>query len=146
MSAKSDYSIVELAKLKIHFIGIGGSGMSGIARIMLAKGFTVSGSDKNDSPMLTSLKALGASIQIGHAEENLASAQIVIISAAISESNPELIAARKAGIPIVARAQALAWLMSDSTSIAIAGTHGKTTTTAMLTVALQAAGVDPLPL
>ena len=84
MSAKSDYSIVELAKLKIHFIGIGGSGMSGIARIMLAKGFTVSGSDKNDSPMLTSLKALGASIQIGHAEENLASAQIVIISAAFS--------------------------------------------------------------
>lgn len=143
MSAKSEYSLVELAKLKIHFIGIGGSGMSGIARIMLAKGFNVSGSDKNDSPMLTSLKALGASIQIGHAEENLASAQIVIISAAISESNPELIAARKAGIPIVARAQALAWLMSDSTSIAIAGTHGKTTTTAMLTVALQAAGVDP---
>ena len=70
MSLSTQYSLSELAKLKIHFIGVGGSGMSGIARIMLAKGFTVSGSDKNDSPLLTSLKALGARIEVGHKEEN----------------------------------------------------------------------------
>ena len=143
MSLSTQYSLSELAKLKIHFIGIGGSGMSGIARIMLAKGFTVSGSDKNDSPLLTSLKALGARIEVGHKEENLGDAELVIISAAIREDNPELALARKKMIPVAARAQALAWLMSESTSIAVAGTHGKTTTTAMLAVALQAAGADP---
>jgi len=143
MSLSTQYSLSELAKLKIHFIGIGGSGMSGIARIMLAKGFTVSGSDKNDSPLLTSLKALGARIEVGHKEENLGDAQLVIISAAIREDNPELALAREKMIPVAARAQALAWLMSESTSIAVAGTHGKTTTTAMLAVALQAAGADP---
>ena len=143
MSNQSNYSLDELAKLKIHFIGVGGAGMSGIARIMLAKGFSISGSDKNNSAMLTSLKALGAEVFIGHAAENLGSAQLVIISSAINESNAELIAAKAKGLPIVARATALAWLMSESTSVAIAGTHGKTTTTAMLTVALQSAGLDP---
>ena len=143
MSLSTQYSLSELAKLKIHFIGVGGSGMSGIARIMLAKGFTVSGSDKNDSPLLTSLKALGARIEVGHKEENLGDAELVIISAAIREDNPELALAREKMIPVAARAQALAWLMSESTSIAVAGTHGKTTTTAMLAVALQAAGADP---
>ena len=143
MSLTTEYSLSELAKLKIHFIGIGGSGMSGIARIMIAKGFTVSGSDKNDSPIITSLKALGARIEVGHKEENLRDAELVIISAAIREDNPELALARKKLIPVAARAQALAWLMSDSTSIAVAGTHGKTTTTAMLAVALQATGADP---
>ena len=143
MSLTTEYSLSELAKLKIHFIGIGGSGMSGIARIMIAKGFTVTGSDKNDSPIITSLKALGARIEVGHKEENLRDAELVIISAAIREDNPELALARKKLIPVAARAQALAWLMSDSTSIAVAGTHGKTTTTAMLAVALQATGADP---
>ena len=143
MNLNSEYSLAQLSKLKIHFIGIGGAGMSGIARIMLAKGFVISGSDKNDSPMLTSLKALGANIHVGHNKENLGQAELVIISAAIMDSNPELIAAKAKSIPIVARATALAWLMSESTSVAVAGTHGKTTTTAMLTVALQSAGVDP---
>jgi UDP-N-acetylmuramate--alanine ligase len=110
---------------------------------MLAKGFAVSGSDKNDSSVLTSLKALGAKVFVGHIKENLADAQLVIISAAITENNPELVAAKQGGIPVVARANALAWLMSESTSVAVAGTHGKTTTTAMLTVALQSAGADP---
>jgi UDP-N-acetylmuramate--alanine ligase len=117
--------------------------MSGIARIMLAKGFSISGSDKSESAMLTSLKALGAEIFIGHASQNLGNAQMVIISSAINESNEELLAAKAKGLPIIARATALAWLMSESTSVAIAGTHGKTTTTAMLTVALQSAGLDP---
>jgi UDP-N-acetylmuramate--alanine ligase len=122
---------------------VGGAGMSGIARIMLAKGFSISGSDKSESAMLTSLKALGAEIFIGHASQNLGNAQMVIISSAINESNEELLAAKAKGLPIIARATALAWLMSESTSVAIAGTHGKTTTTAMLTVALQSAGLDP---
>lgn len=143
MSSPDIYTLAQLAKLKIHFIGLGGAGMSGIARIMLAKGFTVSGSDKTDSPVLTSLKALGAKVFVGHIKENLADAQLVIISAAITENNPELVAAKQGGIPVVARANALAWLMSESTSVAVAGTHGKTTTTAMLTVALQSAGADP---
>lgn len=143
MSDHNDYSLAQLAKLNIHFIGVGGAGMSGIARIMLAKGFSISGSDKADSAMLTSLSALGAKIFIGHAAENLGSAQIVIVSSAISESNSELIAAKAKGLPVIARATALAWLMSESTSVAVAGTHGKTTTTAMLTVALQTAGLDP---
>ncbi len=143
MNTQTDYSLTDLAKLKIHFIGVGGAGMSGIARIMLAKGFSISGSDKSESAMLTSLKALGAEIFIGHASQNLGNAQIVIISSAINESNAELLAAKAKGLPIIARATALAWLMSESTSVAIAGTHGKTTTTAMLTVALQSAGLDP---
>ncbi len=143
MNTQTDYSLADLAKLKIHFIGVGGAGMSGIARIMLAKGFSISGSDKSESAMLTSLKALGAEIFIGHASQNLGNAQIVIISSAINESNAELLAAKAKGLPIIARATALAWLMSESTSVAIAGTHGKTTTTAMLTVALQSAGLDP---
>lgn len=86
---------------------------------------------------------MGANIHVGHNKENLGQAELVIISAAIMDSNPELIAAKAKSIPIVARATALAWLMSESTSVAVAGTHGKTTTTAMLTVALQSAGVDP---
>ena len=143
MSSPEIYTLAQLAKLKIHFIGLGGAGMSGIARIMLAKGFAVSGSDKNDSSVLTSLKALGAKVFVGHMKENLADAQLVIISAAITENNPELVTAKQGGIPVVARANALAWLMSESTSVAVAGTHGKTTTTAMLTVALQSAGADP---
>jgi len=143
MKSGLNYKLSELAQLKIHFIGIGGAGMSGIARIMLAKGFSISGSDKNDSSMLTALKALGAKIYLGHAAENLADAQLVIVSSAITENNPEFAEAKNRGIPIAARAVALAWLMSESTSVAVAGTHGKTTTTAMLTVALQSAGLDP---
>ena len=143
MSTNQRFTLSELAKLKIHFIGIGGAGMSGIARIMLAKGFNISGSDKNDSSLLTSLKALGAEIFVGHDAQNLGEAELVIISSAIAETNPELLAAKARSIQVVQRANALAWLMSESTSIAVAGTHGKTTTTAMLTVALQSAGLDP---
>ena len=143
MKSELNYKLSDLAKLKIYFIGVGGAGMSGIARIMLAKGFSVSGSDKSDSPMLTVLKALGAHIYVGHDAVNLADAQLVIVSSAITETNPELVEAKKKGLPIAARAVALAWLMSESTSVAVAGTHGKTTTTAMLTVALQSAGLDP---
>ena len=133
----------ELAKLHVHFIGIGGAGMSGIARIMLAKSIEVSGSDKNESSMTIALQALGAKIYIGHDGKNIEGVDLVVVSAAIPKNNPEYAAAIAAGIPIAARATALSWLLSDLKSVAIAGTHGKTTTTAMLTVALQAAGVDP---
>jgi UDP-N-acetylmuramate-alanine ligase len=143
MGTSSSIDLKKLSATKIHFIGIGGSGMSGIARIMLAKGLSVSGSDKNDSAVIKSLRALGAEIFIGHNENNLKDCELVIMSSAISDMNPELAFAKSKGIPIAARAEALAWLMSESTSIAIAGTHGKTTTTAMLTVALQSAGLDP---
>ena len=127
----------------VHFIGIGGAGMSGIARIMLNQGLTVSGSDAKDSSVVTALRALGATVHIGHRAENIAGATLVVISSAIRQDNPELTAARTAGITVVHRSVALAALMEGKRAIAVAGTHGKTTTTSLATVALQAAGADP---
>ena len=117
--------------------------MSGIARIMLDRGMTVSGSDKSDSAILKSLATHGAKTYVGHAEKNVGDAQVIVKSAAINDKNPELLAAKSAGLMVIERAEALSWLMQNQTSIAIAGTHGKTTTTAMLTVALQNCGADP---
>ncbi|MSV75529.1 MAG: UDP-N-acetylmuramate--L-alanine ligase [Actinobacteria bacterium] len=117
--------------------------MSGIARIMLARGINVSGSDAKDSSVLSGLKTLGAQVFVGHQASNLGDADILVVSSAIDQSNPEVIAASDKGLLILTRAQALALLMSESKSIAVAGTHGKTTTTSMLTVALQQAGLDP---
>lgn len=133
----------ELENKRIHFIGLGGAGMSGIARIMLARGINVSGSDAKDSSVLSGLKTLGAQVFVGHQASNLGDADILVVSSAIDQSNPEVIAASDKGLLILTRAQALALLMSESKSIAVAGTHGKTTTTSMLTVALQQAGLDP---
>ena len=133
----------ELENKRIHFIGLGGAGMSGIARIMLARGINVSGSDARDSSVLSGLKTLGAQVFVGHQASNLGDADILVVSSAIDQSNPEVIAASDKGLLILTRAQALALLMSESKSIAVAGTHGKTTTTSMLTVALQQAGLDP---
>jgi UDP-N-acetylmuramate--alanine ligase len=135
--------LTELAEKRIHFIGLGGAGMSGIARIMLAKGMNISGSDAKDSSVLSGLKTLGAHVFIGHAASNIGDADILVVSSAIDQSNPEIIAANDKGLVILTRAQALALLMSESKSVAVAGTHGKTTTTSMLTVALQQAGLDP---
>ena len=135
--------LAELAEKRIHFIGLGGAGMSGIARIMLAKGINISGSDAKDSSVLSGLKTLGAQVLIGHAASNIGDADILVVSSAIDQSNPEIIAANDKGLVILTRAQALALLMSESKSVAVAGTHGKTTTTSMLTVALQQAGLDP---
>ncbi|CAB4531037.1 unannotated protein [freshwater metagenome] len=136
-------SLPELRTKTVHFIGIGGAGMSGIARIMLSQGITVSGSDAKDSPVLAGLASLGAKTFVGHAAMNLGSSEVLVVSSAIDIGNPELIAAQAKKLIILGRAEALALLMSESTSIAIAGTHGKTTTTSMLTVALQSAGMDP---
>ena len=128
---------------QIHFVGIGGAGMSGIARIMLSAGFTISGSDVKESAITQSLATLGAKVFIGHDASNVSGVDILITSGAISLGNPEVIAAEQAGAQILTRAQALALLMAGKRSIAVAGTHGKTTTTSMLTVALQSAGLDP---
>ena len=133
----------ELADKRIHFIGLGGAGMSGIARIMLAKGISISGSDAKDSAVLSGLKTLGAQVFVGHDATNLGDADILVVSSAIDPANPEVIAAKSKDLTILTRAQALALLMSESKSVAVAGTHGKTTTTSMLTVALQQAGLDP---
>jgi UDP-N-acetylmuramate--alanine ligase len=128
---------------RIHLIGIGGAGMSGIARVLLARGTTVSGSDAKDSLAVASLRALGADVHVGHAAEHVAGATTVVVSTAIRETNPELLAARAQGIPVVKRAEALAALLADHRAVAVAGTHGKTSTTSMLTVAAQHCGVDP---
>ena len=128
---------------KVHFIGIGGSGMSGLARIALSDGISVSGSDAKDSSVLAALRVLGAEVFSSHDASHVRDADVVIYSTAISASNPELGHAVERSIPILTRAQALALLMQGSKSIAVAGTHGKTTTSSMMTVALQACGVDP---
>lgn len=128
---------------KIHFIGIGGSGMSGLARIALADGIEVSGSDAKDSSVLVALEALGAQIYKSHQGNQVDGADVVIYSTAISASNPEIVRAIERSIPIMTRAKALAMLMHGLVSIAVAGTHGKTTTSSMATVAFQACGTDP---
>ena len=128
---------------RIHFIGIGGSGMSGLARIAIADGIEVSGSDSKDSSVLGALEALGAKIFRDHDGSYCEGVDVVIYSTAISPSNPEFIRAQELDIPMMRRAKALASLMEDNISIAVAGTHGKTTTTSMATVAFQSCGVDP---
>lgn len=133
----------ELTGKRVHFIGIGGSGMSGLARIAISHGIKVSGSDSSDSSVLNALRALGAEVFIGHRPENVSGADLIVFSNAIKPNNPEREAGKNSGIQEITRASALALLMSDSVSIAVAGTHGKTTTSSMATVALQSAGVDP---
>jgi len=128
---------------RVHFIGIGGAGMSGLARIALSHGISVSGSDAKDSSVVIALSALGAVVSTTHSADNVDGSDLVVYSNAISESNPERIRAQQLKLPILTRAAALAVLMSDSKSIAVAGTHGKTTSSSMLAVALQACGADP---
>lgn len=128
---------------RVHFLGIGGAGMSGIARILLSRGVPVSGSDAKDSRGLAALRALGADVHVGHEAAHVAEADTVVVSSAVRETNPELAAARARGLLVLHRSQALAAVMRERRAIAVAGTHGKTTTTSMLTVALQACGADP---
>lgn len=128
---------------RVHFIGIGGAGMSGIARILLARGNEVSGSDAKDSRGLAGLRAQGARVHVGHDAAHLGGADTVVVSSAVRENNPELASARARGLRVLHRSQALAAVMRQRRAVAVAGTHGKTTTTSMLTVALQACGADP---
>ena len=130
----------------VHIVGIGGAGMSGIARVLIARGVQVSGSDAKESRRLTSLLPLGADVYVEHNEARMLQSgkpDVLVVSTAIPESNPEIQAAKKHGIPVVNRATALAEIVSGSIGISVAGTHGKTTTTSMLTVVLQHAGLDP---
>ncbi len=127
----------------VHFIGIGGIGMSGIAEVLVNLGHTVQGSDQTDSANVKRLRDKGVKIAIGHSPESLAGARVVVISSAIKPDNPELIAARARRLPVVRRAEMLAELMRLKSCIAIAGTHGKTTTTSMVAALLDAAGFDP---
>ncbi|MET8609945.1 UDP-N-acetylmuramate--L-alanine ligase [Streptomyces misionensis] len=127
-----------------HFIGIGGAGMSGIAKILAQRGAKVAGSDARDSATAQALRALGATVHIGHAAEHLADdASCVVVSSAIRQDNPELARAAELGIPVVHRSDALAALMAGLRPIAVAGTHGKTTTTSMLAVSLGELGLNP---
>jgi len=128
---------------QIHFIGVGGSGMSGIAEVLLNSGFRVSGSDLVENAATRRLKMLGAKIHQGHAETYVEGADVVVVSTAVSEENPEVRAARARGIPVVPRAKMLAELMRLRQGIAVAGTHGKTTTTSLVASVLAEAGLDP---
>ena len=128
---------------EVHILGIGGAGMSALARLLLARGVTVSGSDAKDSRRLDALRALGANCVVGHDPANLGQAGLVVVSTAISEDNPEVVAARERGIPVVHRSVALAATLTGKKVMAVAGTHGKTTTTSMLTVILQSCDADP---
>jgi UDP-N-acetylmuramate--alanine ligase len=135
---------VPVAELgNVHFTAIGGAGMSGIARIMLARGVTVSGSDSADSALLAELSAAGARVSVGHAADQLGDADTLVVSTAIRPSNPELAEAQRRGLRVLHRAAALASVMLDHQGIAVAGTHGKTTTTSMITTVLLHSGADP---
>ncbi|WP_374502099.1 Mur ligase domain-containing protein, partial [Zoogloea sp.] len=127
----------------IHFVGIGGAGMSGIAEVLLNLGYGVSGSDLGDNAATRRLKALGARVIQGHDASNVSDADAVVTSTAVKGDNPEVIAARARGIPVVPRAQMLAELMRLKQGIAIAGTHGKTTTTSLVASILAEGGLDP---
>ncbi|MEY1556001.1 UDP-N-acetylmuramate--L-alanine ligase [Yoonia sp. R2331] len=127
----------------IHFVGIGGIGMSGIAEVLLNHGYTVQGSDLKGSKITERLERLGARVFEGQRAENLEEAEVVVISSAIKPGNPELDAARAAGLPIVRRAEMLAELMRLKSNVAVAGTHGKTTTTTMVAALLDEGGIDP---
>lgn len=129
---------------KIHFVGIGGIGMSGIAEILLSQGFTVSGSDMSQSENTDYLVKLGAEVHIGHAESNAEDAEVVVYSSAVNPNeNPETLLAMKSNIPVIRRAEMLAELSRLNYCLAIAGTHGKTTTTSMISLVLIEAGIDP---
>jgi len=128
---------------RIHFIGIGGSGMCGIAEILLSLGYTVSGSDLKVSDTTERLAQKGARVAAGHAGANLGDAQVVVYSSAVSRDNPEMAEARKRGLPVIRRAEMLAELMRLKYGVAVAGTHGKTTTTSMTGLILTAGGLDP---
>ena len=128
---------------RLHLIGIGGAGMRNLAKLLLARGVAVSGSDLKDSKGLGELRELGADVALGHDPSHVDSPDAVVVSSAIGERNVELVEARRRGRPVWARAQALAALAAGRRSIAVAGTHGKTTTTSMVAVVLEHAGLDP---
>ncbi len=127
----------------IHLIGIGGIGMSGIAELLHNQGFNVQGSDAAESPNVKRLRELGINVFVGHRKENLGDAQVVVVSSAIDQNNPEIVAAQKSGVAVIPRADMLAELMRMKQGIAVAGSHGKTTMTSLIAHGMEAAGLDP---
>src|SRR6195256_2698226 len=127
----------------IHFVGIGGIGMSGIAEVLINLGYVVQGSDASENANVKRLREKGATVWVGHSASNLGDAEVVVVSSAIKRDNPELVAARAKRVPVVRRAEMLAELMRLKSCIAIAGTHGKTTTTSIVASLLDAGGLDP---
>ena len=128
---------------RIHFVGIGGSGMCGIAEVLLHQGYSVTGSDIAGSSVVRRLAELGAQVSVGHEAHNVVGSDVVVVSSAVDTDNPEIVEARRQRIPVVARAEMLGELMRYRHGIAVAGTHGKTTTTGLITSIFQAAGLDP---
>ncbi|HEY7875084.1 MAG TPA: UDP-N-acetylmuramate--L-alanine ligase [Actinomycetota bacterium] len=128
---------------RVHFIGIGGAGMSAIAKVLHERGVTVSGSDLKRSPMLTTLEAMGAAVTVGHSAELVERADVVVRSSAIPDSNPELSRADALGMTVMSRGEALAEILKDTRAVVVAGTHGKTTTTSMIVSILRRAEIDP---
>ncbi|WP_022890123.1 UDP-N-acetylmuramate--L-alanine ligase [Agromyces italicus] len=144
MTIKPDLSIQIPAELgAVHFVGIGGSGMSGIARLFLHAGHRVTGSDARDSANIAALRELGAEIHLGHAAEHLGDAEAVVVTGALWQDNPEYRLALERGLPVLHRSQALAWLVSGQRLVSVAGAHGKTTSTGMIVTGLLAQGADP---
>jgi UDP-N-acetylmuramate--alanine ligase len=144
VSRNNPISIPEMRRIRdIHFIGIGGAGMCGIAEVLLNQGYMISGSDLRESPVVERLRSLGAVVVIGHSPDNVKDANVVVVSSAIDETNPEVQAARQQRIPLVRRAEMLAELMRYRHGIAVAGAHGKTTTTSLMASVLAEGGLDP---
>ena len=136
--------VPEMRRIKtIHFVGIGGAGMCGIAEVLLNQGYRITGSDLKESAVTARLVGLGATVYIGHSASNIEAADVVVYSSAVKPGNPELSAARELGKPIIPRAEMLAELMRYRHAIAIAGTHGKTTTTSLVASIFAEAGLDP---
>lgn len=135
---------VTLADLgRVHLVGVGGAGMSAIAPLLAARGLRVSGSDAHDGPALGGLRAAGVEVHVGHAAEHVEAVDTLVVSSAVRESNPEVARARERGLPVLHRSEALAALMADRDAVAVAGAHGKTTTSGMVAAALVHAGADP---
>ncbi|MDH5258797.1 MAG: UDP-N-acetylmuramate--L-alanine ligase, partial [Gammaproteobacteria bacterium] len=140
----NDKTARELGKARhVHFVGIGGVGMSGIAEVLINLGFTISGSDIKENTVVKHLASLGAKIFIGHAAENISGSDVIVVSSAVAETNPEVVEAKQHRIPVVPRAAMLAELMRFRHGIAVAGTHGKTTTTSLVASVLAEGGLDP---
>ena len=141
---KPNLSLTIPENLKVvHFVGIGGSGMSGIARLFLSRGYTVTGSDAKESPNVHALRELGANVLIGHNAANVGSADTLVVTGALWQDNPEYVLANELGLPVLHRAQALAWLIGKHRLVAVAGAHGKTTSTGMVVTGLLGLGQDP---
>ncbi len=144
MVTKHPFIVPEMRRVKrIHFVGIGGAGMCGIAEVLLNLGYVISGSDLKASPSTARLQRLGASIAVGHRGENISNCDVVVVSSAVKNDNAEVVAARELRIPVVPRAEMLAELMRYRHGIAVAGTHGKTTTTSLITSIFAEADLDP---